>query len=202
MIFLQPPAPCPPYSSLTYDRFWAEAQDLDMTLVLHENTGGGETRLSPSSYWDEHMSLGSITRPHEVQRTLGMIILSGVLERFPNLRFVSAENGTDWLPWFIHRVERARYGSYPTKLALKPIEYLQRQVSFTYIDEPEAVANRDVVGVDRLMFSTDYPHSASTWPHSREIVERDMMGVSEADRRKIVRDNVLRIFNVKVPVAV
>jgi predicted TIM-barrel fold metal-dependent hydrolase len=199
MIYLSPPAPCPPYSSLAYDGFWAEAQDLDMTMVLHENTGGAETRLSPSSYWDENMSLGSIVRPHEVQRTLGMLILSGVMERFPNLRFVSAENGSDWLPWFIRRVERARSGSYPTPLSLKPIEYLQRQVSFSYIDEPEAVEARDIVGVDRLMFSTDYPHSASTWPNSQAVVERHMVRVSDEDRRKILHDNVLHIFGIKVP---
>jgi predicted TIM-barrel fold metal-dependent hydrolase len=145
------------------------------------------------------MSLGSIVRPFEVQRTLGMLILSGVMERFPNLRFVSAENGSDWLPWFIGRVKRARSGSYPTPLSLKPIEYLQRQVSFSYIDEPEAVEARDIVGVDRHIFSIDYPHSASTWPNSQAVVERHMVGVSAEDRRKILHDNVLRIFRIKVP---
>jgi predicted TIM-barrel fold metal-dependent hydrolase len=202
MIWLSPPAGAPPYSSTAYDPFWAEAQDLGMPLVLHENTGGAESRLSPSSYWNEHLSLGTIVRPHEVQRTLGVIILSGVLERFPSLKIVSAENGTDWLPWFIGRVEMsaARAGSYATKLSLKPIDYLRRQVYFTYIDEPHAVADRGIIGVDRLMFSADYPHSASTWPRSQEIVERDMAGVPDDERRRIVHDNVLEAFSIPAAV--
>lgn len=196
MIWLSPPTGSPPYSSPIYDPFWAEAQDLDMPLVLHENTGGAESRHSPSSYWDEQQSLGPIVRPHEVQRTLGMLILSGVLERFPRLKVVSTENGTDWLPWFVGRVERSRGGSYPTKLSLRPVEYLRRQIAFTYIDEPQTVPNRDAIGVDNLMFATDYPHSASTWPRSQEIVERDTTGAPPEDRRKLVHDNVLRVFSI------
>jgi len=148
------------------------------------------------------MSLGSIVRPHEVQRTLGMIILSGVLERFPKLKVVSTENGTDWVPWFVGRLQRVRSASYPTKLSLKPIEYLRRQVAFTYIDEAYAVPNRDAVGVDNLMFATDYPHSASTWPRSQQIVERDTGTIPPDERRKLIRDNVLRVFNIPAAVAV
>jgi predicted TIM-barrel fold metal-dependent hydrolase len=201
MVWLSPPPGSPPYASHMYDPFWAEAQDLDMPIVLHENTGGAESRLSPSSYWDENMSLGSIVRPHEVQRTLGMVVLSGVLERFPRLKVVSTENGTDWVPWFVGRLQRVRSASYPTKLSLKPIEYLRRQVAFTYIDEANAVPNRDAVGVDNLMFATDYPHSASTWPRSRQIVERDTATIPADERRKLIRGNVLRVFSIPAPVA-
>jgi len=201
MVWLSPPVGAPSYASKTYDPFWAEAQDLDMPIVLHENTGGAESRLSPSSYWDENMSLGQIVRPHEIQRTLGIIILSGVLERFPRLRVVSTENGTDWLPWWVGRLNRVRSASYPTKLSLKPIEYLQRQVHFTYIDEKDAVRNRDLVGVDNLMFATDYPHSAATWPRSQEIVARDTADIPSDERRKLIRDNVLRVFGIRAPVA-
>ena len=203
MIWLSPPAGAPPYSSTVYDPFWAEAQELGIPLVLHENTGGAESRLSPSSYWDESISLGTIVRPHEIQRTLGVLILSGVLDRFPELKIVSAENGTDWLPWFVGRVEMsaARAGSYPTRLSLQPIDYLRRQIYFTYIDEPHAVANRGVIGTDRLMFSTDYPHSASTWPRSMQVVERDMAGVPPEERRQLIHDNVLATFNIAAPVS-
>lgn len=204
MIFLSPPAPCPPYTSKAYDPFWAAAQDLDLALVLHENTGGAESRLSPSSYWNPDMTLGPILRPHEAQRTLAQLILSGVLERFPRVRFVSAENGTDWLPWFLNRLARPVRGGgmYPTKLTLTPLEYLHRQVYFTYIDEPEAVESLDLIGVDNLLFATDYPHTASTWPKSQEIVERDTAALPPDVRRKLVRDNTLKVFGIPSPVLV
>jgi predicted TIM-barrel fold metal-dependent hydrolase len=203
MIWLSPPPNCPPYSSKAYDPIWAAAQDLDMPMVLHENTGGGpESKWSPSSYWDENQTLGNICRPHEVQRSLGQIVLSGVCERFPRLKFISAENGTDWLPWFISRLARPLRGgsSYETKLTLTPLEYLHRQVSFTYITEPELMGYKDVVGVDNLMFANDYPHTAATWPNSQQIVERDTANIPPDERRKLIRDNTLRIFSIPVPV--
>jgi predicted TIM-barrel fold metal-dependent hydrolase len=203
MIGLSPPPTCPPYTSKVYDPLWAEAQDLDLAVVLHENTGGAESRYSPSSYWDENQTLGNIVRPHEIQRTLGQIILSGVLERFPRLKIVSAENGTDWLPWFIRRLAQPLRGgtSYPTKLSLTPMEYFHRQVSFTYINQPDAIENRDLIGVDNLMFATDYPHTASTWPKSQQIVERDAETLRPDERRKLIHDNVLKVFSIASPVA-
>jgi predicted TIM-barrel fold metal-dependent hydrolase len=202
MIWLSPPAPCQPYTSTVYDPFWAAAQDLEMPVVLHEITGGAESRLSPSSYWDENMSLGAITQPHEAQRTLAQLILSGVFERFPRLNVICEENGTDWIPWFAHRVERSarRAGSYPTKLSMAPIEYFRRNVYFTYIDEPEAVEYRDLLGPGRLMFATDYPHTASTWPRSQQIVDRDTAHLDPELRRSLVHDNVIKLFNLASPV--
>jgi predicted TIM-barrel fold metal-dependent hydrolase len=199
MVFLSPPAPCPPYTSKHYDRFWAAAQDLGQTIVLHENTGGAESRMSPSSYWNPDMTLGPILRPQEVQRTLAQLILSGVMERFPTLKFVTAENGTDWLPWFLGRLaKRNRSGNlYGTPLTLTPLEYFHRNVFVTYIDEPEAIEAKDLIGVDNLMFSTDYPHTAATWPKSQEVVERDAQHLTAEERRKLVRDNTLKVFGIR-----
>ncbi|HTE83150.1 MAG TPA: amidohydrolase family protein [Dehalococcoidia bacterium] len=204
MIWLSPPASCPPYTSTVYDPFWAAAEEMDMPVVLHTITGGAESRLSQSSYWDENNSLGTIVGPHEAQRSLGQLILSGVLERFPTLKVQSAENGTDWVPWFVGRLKRAarRAGSFPTKLSLTPLEYFHRQVYFSYIDEPEAVEHRDLIGGDHLMFATDYPHTASTWPKSKEIVERDTASMPAEVRRKLVHDNVLKVFDIPAPVLV
>jgi predicted TIM-barrel fold metal-dependent hydrolase len=70
-------------------------------------------------------------------------------------------------------------------------------VFFTYIDEPEAVEQREIVGVDNLMFATDYPHTASTWPHSMDVVERDTAALSAEERRKLIHDNTLRVFGIR-----
>lgn len=131
------------------------------------------------------------------------MILSGVFERFPRLRMITAENGTDWLPWFLNRLKRVpRASSYPTKLTMTPLDYWYRNCYATYINEPEAVEHRDLIGVDNLMFATDYPHSASTWPKSEQIVARDMERVSEEDRRKLIHDNTLKAFGIRSAVLV
>jgi predicted TIM-barrel fold metal-dependent hydrolase len=64
----------------------------------------------------------------------------------------------------------------------------------TYIDDFVGVANRDFIGVDRMMWSSDYPHQASSWPHSQEVVERDFKGASAEDRFRITRGNVAELY--------
>jgi predicted TIM-barrel fold metal-dependent hydrolase len=203
MIGTTPPPDCPPYYHPSYEPFWAEAQDLGMTLVWHENTGGHESRPgSGSSYWDVDNSIAPLIRFHEVQRSLGHVIVSGVLDRFPRLQLVVAEQGTDWIPFYVHRLERIRGGktSYGNTLTMKPVEFLRRQVVFTYTKDAEIVRERESVGVENLLFATDYPHSASCWPRSRETVAHVTDGVTEEERRKLVRDNTLRVFGINAQV--
>ena len=206
MVWLSPPSDQPPYSSKYYDPFWAACQEIDTPVVLHEITGGGhESKLSASAYWREDWSMSTLIRPHEVQRTLGTMILSGLFDRFPRLKIISAENGTDWLTWYVGRLRRIDNriaNSFGVQLNERPLEYFKRNVSFTYINEQDIVQNRDIVGVNNLMFATDYPHSASTFPKSQEIVERDMASIPEEEKRKLIHDNVLRIFNIPARVLV
>jgi predicted TIM-barrel fold metal-dependent hydrolase len=85
---------------------------------------------------------------------------------------------------------------WPTKLALKPSEYFRRQIFVGFIDEPEAVPLRHEIGVENLMWASDYPHFASTWPNSQDFIAKATKGVDAAEKRKLVRDNSLRIFNL------
>jgi predicted TIM-barrel fold metal-dependent hydrolase len=202
MVALSPPAERP-YSLALYDPIWAAAEAQGMPVVLHAITGSDESRLS-IAYWDPAMPLFTVLRQHEAERTLAHMICSGVLERFPRLKLVSAENGIEWFPSLLRRMDRAMTGptrglqvaQWPTKLALKPSEYFRRQVFVGFIDEPEAVPMRHEIGVENLMWASDYPHFASTWPKSRDFVAQATAGVDAAETRKLVRDNSLGVFNM------
>jgi predicted TIM-barrel fold metal-dependent hydrolase len=198
MIWCSPPAD-QPYSSEIYDPFWAAAQDLDMPVSLHAITG--MERIS-WEYGAEKRALRQTVTPHEIEKSFSILILSGVLERFPRLKIVSAENNCGWLPYYLQRMDRgfARFGPsgtvtpWPTKLILKPSEYFRRQMYCTFIDDSFGVASRHWIGVDNIMWSSDYPHTASTWPHSRDIIARDFKDVSEVEKRKIVRENAAQLY--------
>jgi predicted TIM-barrel fold metal-dependent hydrolase len=198
MIWCSPPAD-QPYSSEIYDPFWAVAQDLDMPVSLHAITGMERIQWE---YGAEKRALRQTVTPHEIEKSFSILILSGVLERFPRLKIVSAENNCGWLPYYLQRMDRgfARFGPsgtvtpWPTKLTLKPSEYFRRQMYCTFIDDSFGVASRHWIGVDNIMWSSDYPHTASTWPHSRDIIERDFKDVSEVEKRKIVRDNAAQLY--------
>ena len=198
MIWCSPPAD-QPYSSEIYEPFWAAAQDLDMPVSLHAITG---MERIPWEYGAEKRAMRSTVTPHEIEKSFSILILSGVLERFPRLKIVSAENNCGWLPYYLQRMDRgfARFGPsgtvtpWPTKLTLKPSEYFRRQMYCTFIDDSFGVASRHWIGVDNVMWSSDYPHTASTWPHSRDIIARDFKEVSEVEKRKIVRENVAQLY--------
>jgi len=198
MIWCSPPAD-QPYSSEIYDPFWAAAQDLDMPVSLHAITG---MERIPWEYGAEKRALRQTVTPHEIEKSFSILILSGVLERFPRLKIVSAENNCGWLPYYLQRMDRgfARFGPsgtvtpWPTKLTLKPSEYFRRQMYCTFLDDSFGVASRHWIGVDNVMWSSDYPHTASTWPHSRDIIARDFKDVSEVEKRKIVRENVAQLY--------
>ena len=198
MIMASPPDGCE-YSEPIYDPFWAAAQELDMPVSLHAITG---MERIPWEYGAEQRAMRSTVTPHEIEKSFSILILSGVLERFPRLKIVSAENNCGWLPYYLQRMDRgfARFGPsgtvtpWPTKLTLKPSEYFRRQMYCTFIDDSFGVASRHWIGVDNVMWWSDYPHTASTWPHSRDIIERDFKDVSEVEKRKIVRENVAKLY--------
>ena len=141
----------------------------------------------------------SLDRPlPQVQRTLVVLIFSGVLERFPDLKLASAENEVGWLPFFLQKLDQAqeeyRY-LYPAPLKLKPTEYFRRQAYATFIDDAVGVANREFIGAENIMWSLDYPHTVLPWPRSREA--------SSATSRRpggrkalIVRENVARLYGL------
>jgi predicted TIM-barrel fold metal-dependent hydrolase len=198
MIWCSPPSH-QPYSSEIYDPFWAAAQDLDMPVSLHAITG---MERIPWEYGAEKRAMRQTVTPHEIEKSFSILILSGVLERSPRLKIVSAENNCGWLPYYLQRMDRgfARFGPsgtvtpWPTNLTLRPSEYFRRQMYWTFIDDSFGVASRHWIGVDNVMWSSDYPHTASTWPHSRDIIERDFKDVSEVEKRKIIRENAAKLY--------
>jgi predicted TIM-barrel fold metal-dependent hydrolase len=182
-----------PYSSTEYDPLWRAAEELEMPLSLHALTGHHESRIPLSSVFF------ILSTYHEVERSLATIILSGVTERFSGLKIVSVESQAGWIPYFLQRLDRAgktRADNYPTRLSMTPREYFHRQVFVTYIDDPMAIRGLDLIGADNLMWSSDYPHNASTWPRSQEVVERDFGHLAPDLRRKVVRDNVLKLYQL------
>jgi hypothetical protein len=76
---------------------------------------------------------------------------------------------------------------------LKPSEHFQRQMWATYIDDYVGIQSRHFIGVDKLMWLSDYPHQASTWPHSQEVVARDFKDASSEDKFKITA-NAARLY--------
>ena len=79
---------------------------------------------------------------------------------------------------------------------LTPTEYFRRNVWATFQDDPVGVATREFIGSDRLLWGSDYPHGDSTWPHSREAIERNFQNVDAAEVQAITHDNVQALYGI------
>jgi predicted TIM-barrel fold metal-dependent hydrolase len=191
-----------PYSHPDYDPFWAAAQDLDMKLSLHiltgaQGTGGDAGRVLNVNLRGIERMIGVVSMVHPIERSLTALIFGGVLERYPRLKIVSAENDVAWIPFFLFRIDKyVSRGFARFKLSLKPSEYVKRQVYATFIDDPVFVNLLDWYPSDNIMWSSDYPHAQATFPHSRDYVAQHLSKVSAEDRRKIVHDTAARLYGL------
>jgi len=188
-----------PYHLPIYDRVWAAAQELEMPLSLHIATGRRDALPTNGALFVAR----GVGNALEVQDSLLTLIFSGVLERFPRLKIVSAENDISWVPPLMARADKyfRRWNKgWQLGLSLKPSEYFARQVYATFIDDPMGLQTYRLfpAGATNFLWSTDYPHQAATWPHSQEVLERDFQIVPEADRRKIVRENTMKLYGFSV----
>ncbi len=194
MIWGQPPADRP-YDDPSWDPLWAAAQDAGLPLSLHILTGHGGSGVGEGSLMKSYPSM-----PHAMERSLSDLIFGGALERFPKLDIVSAENDVGWIPHFLQRLdhsyEKYRYLEGTTVISEKPSSYFRRQIHATFQDDRIGVLLREFVGVDCLMWASDFPHSDSTWPHSREVIERDFESVPEDEVAKIVAGNCAALYGL------
>ncbi len=191
-----------PYSHPDYDPFWAVAQDLEMSLSLHiltgaKGTAGHASRVLNVNLKGVEAMTGVISMVHPIERTLTALVFGGVLERFPRLKIVSAENDVAWMAFFLFRIDKySARGLARFNLPLKPSEYVKRQVYATFIDDPVFVNLLDWYPSDNIMWSSDYPHGQATFPHSEEYVAKHLSKVSEIDRRKIVHDTAAKFYGL------
>ena len=131
-----------------------------------------------------------------------MMVFGGVFERFPKLQIVSAENDVSWIPHFMYRLDHAydRFRHFEgVNLLMLPSEYVRCNVVATFqFEQATADFTRRLFGAERLMWSSDYPHTDSTWPKSREFIADAFKGMPKTDIQKIVGGNVARIYRLNV----
>jgi predicted TIM-barrel fold metal-dependent hydrolase len=128
-----------------------------------------------------------------------MWVLTGVLERFPRLKIVFVEPGVGWVAWWLYTVDdlNARQGYEFPALKELPSFYFRRNVSLTFIDEPNVVRYaHERLGIENIMWSSDYPHPVSSWPNSQATADRMFADVSPEERELVLSGNAARVWNL------
>ena len=132
-----------------------------------------------------------------IAETLCWYILTGVLERHPKLRVVFVEPGLFWLPGFVRFLDSRMHHHYEfPEMKLLPSEYFKRQMAVTFVHEPEGVELRHQIGIDNVLWSTDFPHPVCNWPNAGKKIEEQFKGVPEDEIHAITWANGARMYGV------
>jgi predicted TIM-barrel fold metal-dependent hydrolase len=184
------------YSEPEYARLWATVQELGLPVALHVGTD------EPFHTKAARMGVGKSfvdTKICAMQRAMADLIWGAVAQRYPQVHFVMVEGGIGWIASVLrsmdHWWEDHHHWMEP-KVDEAPSFYFRRQFWATFEDDRAGVLTRELIGVDRLMWGSDYPHTEGTFPHSREQVARDFAGIPEAEVYQMVAGNAARLYSL------
>jgi predicted TIM-barrel fold metal-dependent hydrolase len=180
------------YDDPEFDRFWKACVDHDMAVTIHL---GARVARPGMNRFLPHLVMSKVC----MAEPISIMIFGGVFERFPQLRYGSIESGVGWMSWMAQYMDDI-YDNQRHWLQLelknRPSFYMDQNVYASFIRDPIGVKNRDLPGGRNIMWSTDYPHSETTWPDSQKNLERHFAGLSVDEMRPIVRDNAIRFFGI------
>ena len=185
-----------------YDPLWAVCEELDVPLNAHGGTGSPEYARTPSS---AVVMLAEI--PFYSQRPLVRMLLGGVFERFPRLKFVMTEMGCAWLPGVLKWLDDILAGIRKNRaigelrfsddmvLPRSATEYFHRNCWMgVSMPTPQDVATRRHIGPDRFMWGSDYPHDEGTFPYTREHLRQLFHATPEPELRTILAGNAAALY--------
>jgi predicted TIM-barrel fold metal-dependent hydrolase len=188
----------PDYWDARYEPLFAAIQETGLPICLHI---GLNTQLDTLAQRDPTPQKGIFVPMVALSaaEALGMWVLSGVLEKFPDLKVVFVEPGVGWVAWWLYTVDdlNSRQGyEYPALKEL-PSFYFKRNVSLTFIDEPNVIRYaHERLGIENIMWSSDYPHPVSSWPNSQATANRMFADVPAHERELVLSGNATRIWNL------
>ena len=200
-----------PFRSDVFEDLWAAAVDLQMPLSLHVATDRAdpktdEYRLSvqevpPSAF---------INKDYQIRGALCDLIFAKVFERHPDLRIGSIEHETSWIPFFLGQLDYTYTDRPPRGKGWErfadpdrlPSDFFRSNCFVSFQEDPVGIRLRDLIGMKSLLFGSDYPHTESTFPRSREILVDMMKGVPADEVKQIVSTNTAELYGFDLPLEI
>ena len=188
------------YNLPEFDPLWAVVSEVDLPMTFHVSTGRDPRTARGNGGAVINYAVHSLAPTME---PLVNLCASGVIERFPNLRFGSIEAGIGWVPWMLTAMDEAYHKHHMwarPKLKQLPSEYfLSNGFASFGEDSPGLALMSEYKLTENFLWANDFPHHEGTWPHSAAAIERTMSSLSDAERAKVLGLNAARIF--KFPIA-
>jgi predicted TIM-barrel fold metal-dependent hydrolase len=161
----------------------------------------GSSSRMPATSGDAPVAVAASLSFNNAMASMTDWLFSGNLVKFPDLKLAYSEGQIGWIPYIIERVddvwrEHRAWGGVKDLIPEPPSTYYYRNIYGCFFRDRHGIVAIDVVGEDNITFETDYPHTDSTWPDTKEVATKLMEGVPDEQVRKIMRGNAIKMLSL------
>jgi predicted TIM-barrel fold metal-dependent hydrolase len=184
----------PSFHTDHWDPLFKVCEEANLPLSMHFGSGGMPLGTAPDGDFFIGIALFGI---NSMMATVDLL-MSPVFYKFPNLKVALSEGGIGWIPYLLERTDyswgRHKYWCNINK-DKTPSELFREHIYGCFISDGTGIETRHRIGVDNIMFESDYPHSDSNWPHTRKILAEALIDIPDEEARKMVEGNARRLYN-------
>lgn len=187
----------PKYMDPIYDPVWSAIEEAQMPISLHvcppkgRGLGADPTPVK---------GVFQVMPPILMSQPMVELILSGVFQRHPGLRVVLVESGLSWIPYMLERMDtcfhKGEWKSRGMPIENVPSDYWYSNMAATFEEDLMAMGMRETLGVENLLWATDYPHPDQTFPHSLRVIDEHFSAMSEHEKNLMTRENAKRLYRL------
>jgi predicted TIM-barrel fold metal-dependent hydrolase len=196
--FIESPTPLelPSFHTNYWDPLFSAAEEADIPLMMHFGTSGTRPFTAPDAPEATFIALMGLNS----MMSMINLCFSPVFHRHPRLKVVLAEGGIGWMPWMLERAdmtwERQRFWQ-PINQEVRPSELFRRNIWGCFIVDRTGIGLRHDIGLDRILWECDFPHSDSMWPNSRKVLAEAVHDVPDAEVHAMAELNARELFHLK-----
>jgi predicted TIM-barrel fold metal-dependent hydrolase len=177
-----------------WDPFWRACSDTGTVVCMHIGSSSSVITTADDAPADVAIAL----IPLNSVITLSDLVYASFLRRFPDLTIALSEGGTGWIPWTLERLDYVyQHHNAWTKTDFgggKPSDVFRRNITTCFISDEAGVQLRDRIGVERMTWESDYPHSDCIWPNAPEVVWDQLKGLPDNEINLITHLNTMRTY--------
>jgi predicted TIM-barrel fold metal-dependent hydrolase len=187
------------YGDSKWDPMWDAFRDTGIPIGLH--VGGRRPGTPTASIYESapRFMTGLVMSKLTMAESVSELIHGLVMQRYPELRFIAVEGQIGWISFFQyysdHIWEKHRFWT-KSELEHPPSHYFRRQVFATFMEDPVGLREREHIGIDNIMWASDYPHSETTWPNSKALTDEWFAPFGDDDKAKILWKNCAELFDL------
>ncbi len=172
------------------DPFWQACIEENMPIGIHIGFSSGVSGVA--SFNRKAHAAGGAGSMGRIIPIITDMIYEGLFDRYPELRVSAVETGSGWLPYILEQLDTLYWRNRTwsgIELQHLPSRYWFSNWSITFVEDQYGVKNRHSIGVDNMMWSTDYPHNGCDWPYSRKVMGTMFTDVPADEMKKMTCDN-------------